>query len=193
MLPNLEHPVGSYPALAAKVLPAGLLGLFALALLATVMSTVDSYAFLAASTFGNDIIPRLKRFAGADITRYTRIGLIVSVVLAVVLALFFQSVVDVWYVFGSIGTPALLVPVFTSLVGKRRLTAAAARWSIVLCGSASFLWYLSKYVTDGGDYLWGVQPIFPGLVLSLLIFAAWSRQSTALATPLDSRPSRKGG
>ena len=58
ILPDLADPVSSYPALALEVLPAGLLGLFALALLSTVMSTVDSYSFVAASTFGKDIMQR---------------------------------------------------------------------------------------------------------------------------------------
>ena len=59
LLPDLADPVAAYPALALKVLPVGLMGLFALALLSTVMSTVDSYAFLAASTFGHDLVGRL--------------------------------------------------------------------------------------------------------------------------------------
>jgi SSS family solute:Na+ symporter len=43
ILPDLADPVASYPALAKAVLPAGLLGVFAVALLSTIMSTVDSY------------------------------------------------------------------------------------------------------------------------------------------------------
>ena len=58
LLPELNNPIASFPALAELVLPVGLLGLFALTLLATVMSTIDSYAFLAASTFSRDIVWR---------------------------------------------------------------------------------------------------------------------------------------
>jgi len=170
ILPELADPVSSYPALAREVLPAGLLGLFALGLLATVMSTVDSYSFLAASTFGNDIMQRLGKIREDQIARYTRLGLVISSVLAIVLALFFRSVVDIWYAFGSIGTPALLVPVFTAFVGKRRLSPRAALWSIVLSGTVSAVWFVSKFYTVAEDYWLGLEPIFPGLALSLALY-----------------------
>ena len=178
ILPNLQDPVAAYPALANEVLPVGVLGLFALSLLATVMSTVDSYSHVAATTFGNDIMPRLLKSAANRVTRWSRIGLVVSAGLAIVLALFFRSVVDIWHAFGSIGTPALLAPVFTAFVGRKRLPAGAALLSIVLSGGLSAIWYLSQNWTADGNY-WlalepycpgGIEPIFPGLILSLLLF-----------------------
>jgi len=169
LLPDLANPVGSYPALAVMVLPAGLLGLFALSMLATVMSTIDSYSFVAASTFSRDIIMRIKKIGESETTRYTRIGLFVTALLAVVPLLVFESVVDIWYIFGSIGTPALLIPLFTSFVGKWKMPPASAFWSIILSGSISLIWCLSKFINDG-IYWIGWEPIFPGLVLSLFIF-----------------------
>ncbi len=179
ILPNLADPVGSYPALAAHVLPAGLTGLFALALLATVMSTVDSYSFLAASTFGNDIMGRLMHLRDRGILRYTRVGLVLSVLLAVMLALFFRSVVDIWYAFGSVGTPALLIPVFTSFVGSRRLPPRHAFVSIIVSGSLSLVWFASQYITASGTFWLGVQPIFPGLAISLALFVIFSQREQA--------------
>jgi SSS family solute:Na+ symporter len=170
LLPALADPVASYHLLAVKVLPAGLLGLFALALLATVMSTVDSYAFLAATTLGNDILPRMGLISEAQVSRYTRIGLIVSSLLCIALALFFRSVVDIWHVFGSIGTPALLIPVFVAFVGLRRQTAAWAFGSILAGGAVSLFWFVSQSWVEGGGYLFGWQPIFPALGVSLLLW-----------------------
>lgn len=177
LIPDLADPVSSYPALAALVLPTGLLGLFALSLLATVMSTVDSYSFLAASTFGRDIVERTFGREGLRSTAmYTRVGLVLSVGLAVVLAIWFRSVVEIWYLFGSIGTPALLAPVFFSHVGHRRLTAASAPVSIALSGGMSLLWYCSQYWTAEGGYWLGLEPIFPGLVMSLVIWGLWGKR-----------------
>ena len=175
LLPNLADPVGSYPALAAMVLPVGLLGLFALSLLATVMSTVDSYTFLAATTFSNDIVPRLRRAAGG-ITRWTRWGLLLSAGLAVGMALFFRSVVDIWHALGSIGTPALLVPVFTAFVGKRRMTPAAALGSIVSSALLSAAWYASKRPFPEGEPWLGLEPVFPGLALSIVLYLIFARR-----------------
>jgi len=183
LLPDLADPVGSYPALAKMILPAGLLGFFALALLATVMSTVDSYSFLAASTYGNDVVPRFRPTGDSRVSFHTRIGLVLSTALAVLLALYFRSVVEIWYVFGSIGTPALLVPVLTSFVGRRRLPSAAALWSVISSGLISLVWYLTGYFWNQGDPWWGIPAIFPGLVWSLLLFAIFSRPITVRNLP----------
>ena len=53
--PNID-PVSSFPLLGATVLPIGLYGIFAVGMLATVISTADSYLFIAASTVGKDIL-----------------------------------------------------------------------------------------------------------------------------------------
>jgi len=100
-------------------------------------------------------------------------------VLAVVLALFFRSVIDVWYVFGSIGTPALLIPVFTAFVGKRRLPPKWALISVILSGGVALIWSLSQYMGKSGEYWFGLQPIFPGLAVSLVIF--WSKNRNSLS------------
>jgi len=157
ILPDLADPVASYPALALGVLPVGLLGIFALALLATVMSTVDSY---------ND----------HRVLVFTRLGLILSAGLAIIIALFFRSVVDIWHAFGSIGTPALLVPVFFSFVGRRRLPPRWALGSILFSGGVSAAWLAASYVRADGSYWFGVEPIFPGLLLSIIIFAATAKK-----------------
>ncbi len=177
ILPDLADPVASYPALALKLLPAGLTGLFALALLATVMSTVDSYSFIAASTFGNDIVGRVTKATDAQVFRWTKVGLVLSAGLAVVIAVFFRSVVDIWYAFGSVGTPALLVPVFTSFVGKRRLPSGWALVSIVSAGLVSSVWLGAKYFRVDGSYWYGIPPIVPGLILSIIIFALFAKKN----------------
>ncbi|MCD6248765.1 MAG: sodium:solute symporter family protein [candidate division Zixibacteria bacterium] len=170
ILPNLANPVSSYPALALAVLPVGLLGLFMLAILATVMSTVDSYSFLAATTFGNDILRRFGLIAKEQITRYSRIGLVLTTILAVLMALFFRSVVEIWYVFGSIGTPALLLPVWSAFRGRRQYRPGWALWSIILSGGISLVWWLSQYLSATGEIWYGVKPIFPGLIVSFVIY-----------------------
>lgn len=180
ILPNLSDPVSSFPSLAMHVLPAGLLGLFALALLATVMSTIDSYSFLAASTFSRDIVQRRFGIDPSRIALWTRIGLIVSVGLAVVLALFFRSVVDIWHGFGSVGTPALLIPVLAAFVGRRTMAPIVTRVSILCSGGISLIWYLSKYFSASGEYWLGMEPIFPGLILSATIFLVSSQPTRTL-------------
>ena len=179
ILPDLADPVASYPALALEVLPVGLLGIFALALLATVMSTVDSYSFLAASTFGQDIVGRTFKMTDRRVLIFTRLGLILSAALAIIIALFFRSVVDIWHAFGSIGTPALLAPVFFSFVGRQRLPGRWALRSILCSGGLSAAWLAASYLRADGSYWFGIEPIFPGLILSVIIFAATAKKGPA--------------
>ncbi len=185
LLPDLAEPLASYPALALKILPPGLMGIFALALLATVMSTVDSYSFIAASTFSNDIAGRLSSLSDRDLIVFTRFGLLISSLLAVVVAVFFRSVVNIWHAFGSIGTPALLVPVFFSFVGYRRLPSRWAFRSILLSGGISTAWLISAYFRADGSYWFGVEPIFQGLIISIIIFILFSKKQI---TPLAMNP-----
>ena len=55
LLPGLEDPLAAYPALAEMVLSPWMAAVFTLALFATVMSTLDSYLFLSATTIGHDV------------------------------------------------------------------------------------------------------------------------------------------
>ncbi len=153
--------------------------MFAVAMLVTVMSTVDSYSFIAASTFSNDLVRRIRPFSEVQITRVTRIGLAVSTLLALAVGLFFKSAVDIWYVFGSVGAPALVLPVVSSFVGRRRFDGRGAMLSIVLSGSVSLIWYLSGY-WNGGGYWLGIEPILPGLALSLLLYLLLARHRPEL-------------
>ncbi|MFH2056241.1 MAG: sodium:solute symporter family protein [bacterium] len=170
LLPSTTDPVAAFPALAQQVLPVGLNGLFAVALLATVMSTIDSYSFIAASTLGKDIICGWFRQSESRITYYTRIGLIVTAVSAVLLALYLDSVVDIWHHFGSVATPVLLVPLVSTFVGRRRLSAGLTMISMLLSGIIALFWLLSANWTDSGSYWLGLEPVFPGLALSLLLY-----------------------
>jgi len=175
-LPDLADPTASFPALAQEILPVGLMGLLALSMLVTVMSTVDSYLFLAGSTFGNDVLRRLGFISDRQITRFTRIGIVVSALLAVGLAFFFRSVVDIWHIFGSVGTPALLIPVFVAFVGWRRLRPGGALTTVIASGAVSLCWYATKYAGPNGDFWLGIEPIFPGLAVSLALWLALPKQ-----------------
>ncbi|NJN64251.1 MAG: hypothetical protein HC882_04805, partial [Acidobacteria bacterium] len=55
LVPGLDAPIDAYPALADQVLPPIVRGIFYVGLVATVMSTVESYLFVAATTLGYDV------------------------------------------------------------------------------------------------------------------------------------------
>jgi len=145
VLPHLQDPVYAFPELAKVVLPPLALGLFYLAMIATVMSTIDSYGFIAASTIGRDLLWRFRANTSEDrVPGYTRIGLWISAASATVLALARPTVIGLWHDIGSITTPALLMPVGTALLERGRVGPRWTTAAMVLAFVVSTGWVLVK-------------------------------------------------
>ncbi len=172
LMPHLENAAASYPALAIEFLPPFVQGIFYLGLLATVMSTVDGYTFIGGVNFGRDLLWRWR--AQRDErreNRYVQLGFVITAVVAVLLALFFRSAVDLWHDVGSVGVPALLVPLGSSYHARLRMRPGVALWSTALSGAVSLAWLFSRYRPgSGGSYLFSVEPIYVGLLLSALFW-----------------------
>jgi SSS family solute:Na+ symporter len=166
ILPELADPIAAYPALAVKVLPRALQAVFLLSLFATVMSTVDSYTFIAGTTLGKDIVQRLR---GGDITFLSRIGLLASGALAIVIALYFKSVIDIWYIFGTLGTCAMLIPLASSFSPRWRMSKRMAAVAMITAPAIALIWIIPNLFWSV-DYFWGIDPIYPGLAVSVIIY-----------------------
>jgi SSS family solute:Na+ symporter len=182
VLPHLTDPVYAFPELARVTLPPLALGIFYLAMIATVMSTVDSYGFIAAETLGRDLIWRLRRETGEErLPRYTRIGLWVAGAFATVLALANPSVVNLWHDVGSVTTPALLLPVGTATLGRGRVGPRWTGVAMVLAFAVSLAWVLVHAFPPAGQagaYPLSIEPIYAGLAVSLAIYVAgWAARS----------------
>jgi SSS family solute:Na+ symporter len=178
ILTDLPDAVLVYPALASHLLPTGLLGLFILTLLATVMSTLDSFLFLAGQTLGRDF----SRKPGPTIIRKTQIGIGVAALLGLILVWVFPSVIELWYVIGSVVIPGLLIPVVGVYYRFFRVSHALAPWMLSVPVAVSLVWMLGGLgTTDSYGYAWfGIEPFYPGMVASIGLFAAfriWDRYS----------------
>ncbi len=169
-LPDLGNPVESYPRLAMLLLPDVARGLFFIALLATIMSTLDSFFFVSAVTLGRDVLAKwLKGRAASDHTRkWTRIGMGLTLVISVGLAIGNPSVIEIWYQLGSVATPALLLPLLASHIPGWAPRKQAAFASVLFAGAVSFLWLVVSL--KAGANLMGIEPIFPGLLVSIMIW-----------------------
>src|SRR5699024_2160060 len=77
--PELAEPIMVYPYLANEILPIGFKGLFFVALLATIMSTLDSYLFLSGQTLGRDLLA--KQFPSIRNNTLTRISTFIAAIL----------------------------------------------------------------------------------------------------------------
>jgi SSS family solute:Na+ symporter len=171
LLPHLAEPVFAFPELAKLVLPAGALGLFYLAMIATVMSTIDSYGFIAATTIGRDVVWRLKGDADESrLASYTKIGLWASALFAAALALVNHSVIDLWRDLGSLGASTLLVAVATALTGRGLVGPRAMLATMVVPFLVTLAWLVPRHLGAGAQPPFGIEPIYAGLVTSLAMW-----------------------
>jgi SSS family solute:Na+ symporter len=169
LMPTLQNATASYPALAIGFLPPVVQGIFYLGLLATVMSTVDGYTFIGGVNFGRDLVWRMRREPDESrVNLYSQIGFLVTAVLAVILALFFRSAVDLWHDVGSVGVPALLVALGSSYHTKLQMRPRAAAWCIAVSGAVALGWLLSR--SPAGKYPLSIEPIYMGLAVSVAIW-----------------------
>ncbi len=167
LLPNLTTPLHAFPALAAKVLPIGLVGLFFAGLLATVLSTLDSNLFTTATTLGRDLWPQ-NFCEKVDIQSRTRISLIVGAIIASAIALLSDSVVKIWEIFGSMSAASLLIPILSSYYPKFRMSNRGA-FILMLTGcSVTILWFIVKKVSD--ELIFGMRPLIAGMIAAILCY-----------------------
>ena len=127
----------AYPVLMSDLLPAGLLGLLFVGLLAAFMSTVDTHLNWGASYLVNDVYLRFIRpQAGVrELLRVSRAAVIGLAMLAVIVAGQISSIEQAWKFFialgAGLGLPSMLrwlwwrVNAWTEIVGMVTATASA--------------------------------------------------------------------
>ncbi len=180
IVPHLSQPAMSYPALAEVVLPTFVKGLFYVGLLATIMSSLESLTFLSAVTIGKDILYRLRqnkiseKDAGKKILKYSQLGILVTALISVGLSLLIPSVIQIWYDLGTIFIPGLLIPLVTSYFPRLHVPKKYIFASMTFGWVTSLLWLLTGIVGHTvmtPSYLFDIQPMYPGLFLSLVFYA----------------------
>jgi SSS family solute:Na+ symporter len=167
------NPLLSYPLLADKFLPPFLKGLFITGLLAVIMSTIDSFTLLSAITFGRDLVWRIRRKNNPDLSYLTRVGLVLTAIISISLCVTFPSVIELWYVIGSIFIPPMLLPVLTAYFPKYKLHIKSTFIIMITSFTVSFLsfiWGQINYYNGNPVYLFGIEPFFPGFFLSIVLY-----------------------
>lgn len=160
----------TFPMLAMNILPIGLFGLFMTGIIATLMSTIDSLSLVSAISFGRDILWRLEGSKKQeDIVAYIRRGLIAMSFLSLILAYLLPSIVQLFYVLGSVLIPGLIIPFLNTLrkESKKINSSNGIRW-MVLPTSISIMWYAISSLT--GEPLLGLEPFYPGMAVSIIYF-----------------------
>ncbi len=175
-VPDLQDPLFAYPVLADMVLPVALKGLFVVAVLATIMSTLDSYGFISAMTLSYDILPPLMaklRLQWSEVT-ITRFALGIVAILSIVFALLLPSVVQLIYYSSSIAVAGLLFPLLLSYARKPVMEPKTAKRAMIVGGAASGGWILLRYVVpDPATVVHSIEPMFVGLAAAAVILGIY--------------------
>jgi SSS family solute:Na+ symporter len=168
-LPNLERAALVFPEMAQILLPSGLRGLFFLTLLATIMSSLDSYLFLSGQTLGRDLLKH--RFTQYAVVNLTRIGIGISAVVGIIMVWLMPSVIEIWYTIGSILIPGLLIPVLGVYSHHFGIRKRAIIPQLVIPCLVALGWLLIPQLTDiAGAAFLSVEPFYMGLGCAAFLF-----------------------
>ena len=98
-----------------QLLPVGLRGFFLAGVIATILSTIDSYLFIAANTLTYDLAPKKWK----ENLFISKLGVLTTGFLSVVMALVFSgSIKDVWKTLGSYSAGYMLLPMTIGYIKK---------------------------------------------------------------------------
>ena len=154
ILPEIQF--SPYIDLAEQILPPLIKGFFIISILSIIMSTIDSFIFISGFTIGKDLVEISSRKESNIM--HVRLGIIISGLFSMVLAIFFTNAIDIWYFTGSLTVPCLLVPLFF-IYGNIQLKNAFL--CIVFPGAVTCIWFIYGYP--------GIDPMYPGLTTSLIL------------------------
>jgi len=169
-LPGLSQPTLSFPLLAEKVLGPGLKGLFYAGLFATIMSTFNSFLFLSATTIGRDFFYRIdKKKDESKLKYYTILGLIISGIISIILAISIPSVIEIWYTIGSICIPGIILPVISAYFPKLRISRNIIIAEMIIAVLSSFSWHYLREWFITNPLLLEIEPMVAGLLAAIII------------------------
>lgn len=171
-----ENAIMAYPVLGEQILPVVWKGLFVVSLLSVIMSTLDSYSFLSAATIGNDILqPLMKKIKMRipEISTLTRIGLALTGMGSILLAVAVPSAVGLIYKTSSIAVPGLLAPLIASYYGKFKISNKGVILMMVIPSGIAALWTLGAYFfiiwnISQFSIFANVEPMLIGICTSIL-------------------------
>ncbi len=142
-------------------LPVGLTGIFLAGVLATAMSTVDSYTLVSGSNFAFDLYRPLRKpdASDAELVRLTKYGVVLSWILGFGMAFLFERLLSLWVFMATMLTSTVLVPIFVALYWKGRKTQTAGLMSCVVGLASVIIYYVGIQQLGAenevyGTYIW---------------------------------------
>ncbi len=169
-LPAIGNPTLAFPLLADAVLPPVARGVFFAGAASSLFAALQSTTLLSAASLGKDGAARLFGADAATAQRWTRLALPITAFLSLLLARLVPSVAGLWYAVGSACIPGLLLPMLGVYFPRLRAPGGWALASSTAGFGLSLVW-VALGQRNGSSPL-GLEPMFPGLAASGLLWAA---------------------
>ena len=162
-LDNSEH---VFIRMVGDLLPAGLAGVMLAAILAAVMSTVDSQLLIASSAFAEDLYAEIFRKEASEREKMWvgRLSVVAMTLVAIVIALEYDKIRDLVSIAWA-GLGASFGPVVLFALYSRRTTYRSALAGLVTGAVVTALWRLFVFESGAAD-ITGLYEIVPGFLAS---------------------------
>ena len=168
LLPQAE-PGQAYFFYAVQLLPAGLRGFFVAGILAIILSTLNSFLFIASNTLSFDLL----RTRFKNVVLSNRIAIFAVGGFAILLAqLFHGSFKEIWLVLGSYFSACLLVPVLVGYLSPGRISDRLFVVSSLSSAAAMTAWrFIPKH-----EVLQALDPFYIGILTGVIILLVCRRR-----------------
>ena len=156
----------AYLVYAIQILPNGVRGFVLAGFLATILSTIDSYIFIAGTTLSYDLAP--KKWKRKRVLHYT--GIIFVGALSVFLSTYFEGNIKlVWKTLGAYLASCLLLPVMIGYAFPKKISDKQFVFAALLGALATTYWRNAEH-----EGFWkNVDEIYAGAAFTLAGLILW--------------------
>lgn len=165
---------------AIQLLPAGLRGFFVAGILSIILSTLNSFLFIASNTLSIDLLgKRIKNVVACN-----RVAVFVIGAVAIGMAkLFHGSFKEIWLVLGSYFSACLLIPIVAGYIYPHRISD-----NLFVCASLASAVVMTLWYTLPKPPAWQViDPFYIGVLVSLIILILFRKNNDEKITRITDR------
>lgn len=157
-------PGTAYLTYAMEILPNGFRGFILAGILATIISTLDSYIFLGATTMVNDLFE--KKIVNK--VRAHHISAILIGVCSIVLSYLFKgNIIKVWKLLGGMSSSCLLIPIIIGRIFPKKIRDREFFYSSL----AGIIFIISWNIISNIFDTWTIDDLYIGVLGSLSVLS----------------------